>query len=128
MAVGDVFFFSSNKAVGFDERDKYHVYLGKTDHFRAPDEYVFMYISSANYADCFPISFSDYGDFLKYDSFVTCSDLVFYSMEELKARGPKKVGQLTKDHMAKLHAHLAGHEVMVTWQINIACDALKVAL
>lgn len=128
MAVGDVYHFSSDKVVGHDDREKLHVYLGKTDYFRATAEYAFLFISSGDYGNCFPVAFADYGDFLKYDSYISCNNLVFYSLEELKEKRPKKVGQISAAHLAALHGHLAGHEIMVAWQIAIACDALKVAI
>jgi hypothetical protein len=125
MAVGDVYQFISDKALGYETREKYHVYLGKTDHFRAGGEYVFLFISSSNYGNCFPIEFSDYGDFLRYDSYISCGNLIFYSAEDLKTSGAKRVGRISDAHLKALHSHLAGHEIMESWQIIVACNALK---
>ena len=124
MAVGDVFLFVTTHAKGHDKREKLHIFLGTTDHFRAPAEYAFLFISSANYDQCFPISFADYGEFLKYDSFISCGNLVFYSADELKEISPKKVGSISHAHLGKLREHLADHEVMVGWQITVVCEAI----
>lgn len=126
MAIGDVFYFNSTKVVGYETRNKYHIFLGKTDNFRAPAEYCFLLISSADYGNCFPISFADYGEFLTHDSFISCSNMVFYNSDELREEKPKLVGSIRTDHLVDLRNHLADHEVMENWQIAVACKALAV--
>lgn len=123
MTPGEVFFFESDQAEGYAARGKFHVYLGLTDHFRAPNEHSFLFVSSANYDNCFPLSQADYG-FLDRDSFISCGKLVYYSDGYLQQRNLRAVGKISKAHLAALRAHLAGHEVMVEWEIQVACRVL----
>ncbi|OJX51215.1 MAG: hypothetical protein BGO81_11035 [Devosia sp. 66-22] len=125
MAVGDVYRFVSDQATGYESKPKLHVSLGATDHFRAPAEFPFLFISSSDYDSCFPIALNDYGEFLTHDSYVSCGKLVYYSFAFLKSLNLKAVGRLTDNHLAALRNHLADHDVMVRWEIAIACEALK---
>ncbi|MBG6208371.1 hypothetical protein IWQ49_003031 [Labrenzia sp. EL_126] len=128
MQLGDVIKFTSDQAIGHDARDKYHIFICRTDNFRAPDEYAFLFISSSNFSDCFPIQKCDYDDMLEYDSFVSCGNLVFYSADYLRTAKPKKFGAINTEHLVALHSHLCDHEVMVQWQITITCNALASVL
>lgn len=125
MAVGDVYRFVSDQATGYESKPKLHVSLGPANHFRAPAEFAFLFISSSNYDACFPIALEDYKDFLTHDSYVSCGKLVYYSLALLKSLNLKPVGRLTDAHLVALRNHLADHDVMVRWEIAIACEALK---
>lgn len=120
--------FTSDQAIGHALREKMHVYLGVTDHFRASAEHAFMFISKANYGGCFPLAQTDYDQFLQYDSYISCGNLVFYKREFLIAAKMKKVGEISSADLAVLHGHVADNEFMPGWEIGIACNALKAAL
>lgn len=125
MKLGDVVRFTSDQAIGHDLREKMHVFLCRTDHFRAPDQYAFLFISKADHSGCcFRISQADYPAFLFYDSFISCSNLVFYSHDYLVNAKVKIVGAIDRRHLIALRHHLADHDVMEQWQINVACAAL----
>lgn len=124
MQLGDVIKFTSNQAMGHDSRDKFHIFICKTDHFRAPNEYAFLFISSSNFSNCFQILKNDYDEMLEHDSFISCSNLVFYSEDYLRNVKLTKVGAMNTDHLAALHGHLCDHEFLVQWQITITCNAL----
>jgi hypothetical protein len=127
MNLGQVFKFTTDQAVGHHQRNKIHIFLTTTDHFRAPQENVFLFISSGDYGNCFPIKKSDYATLLDHDSYISCGNLVFYSDNDLKNVG-STIGQISNDHLKALHSHLVGHQVMPGWQIKIACNALAVML
>jgi hypothetical protein len=123
MALGDVFRFATDQAEGHDERDKYHVYLGETDHFRAEGPFSFLFISSGDYGACYPISKDSY-PFLHHDSFISCGSIVFYTQEYLDQAAPKHVGKISLEDIVKLRDHLVDHDFMVSWEINVACGLL----
>lgn len=128
MGLGDIYRFVSDQVAGHDSKPKIHMYLCQTDYFRAPAEYVFMYISSSDYDSCFPISQDDYSSFLTHDSYISCGNLVYYDRQFLLDAKLKKDGEIKRDHLAVLHGHLANHDVMVQWEIGIACGALAAVL
>ena len=101
-----------------------HVYLGLTDHARARDEIVFMFISKSDYGGCFPILHSAY-PFLKYDSYISCGSLIFYSRPFMRGARAQTVGAISPADLAALRNHLIDHDYMVAWQIKVACNALK---
>jgi len=105
-----------------------HVYICRTDYFRAPDEYAFMFISKADHSGCFRIAQAGYEEFLEYDSFISCGNLVFYSREYLTDAGIKHKGTIKKEHLVALRNHLIDHDVMENWQIKLACNALSAAV
>lgn len=123
MALGDVFKFETDQAEGYELREKYHVFLGTTDHFRATGPYAFLFISSSDYGGCFPLPKDSY-PFLTHDSYISCSNVVFYPQDYLDQVAPDRVGKITADDLARLREHLADHEVMVKWQITVACNAI----
>jgi hypothetical protein len=126
MKLGDVVRFASNQAIGHALREKMHVFICKTDNFRAPEEYAFLFISKADHSGCFPIARSDYNTFLEYDSFISCGSLVFYSYEFLCNAQMTLKGTIKKEHLVTLRNHLADHDVLETWQAKLACGALPV--
>ncbi|RTL96169.1 hypothetical protein EJV44_11360 [Ancylobacter aquaticus] len=128
MKLGDVVRFTSDQAIGHDLREKMHVFICRTEHHRAPEEYAFLFISKANHSFCYPIAQVDYPEFLQYDSFISCGNLVFYSRQYLLDAKMKREGALTREHLVALRNHLADHDVMVIWQASLACGALAVAL
>lgn len=124
MNIGQVFKFASDQAVGHAQRDKIHVFICQTGDFRAPEEFAFLFISSSDYGGCFPIAENDYKSFLTHDSFISCSNLVFYSKEYLAGLNPQSCGTINAEHLKSLHGHLIGAEQMPGWQIKVACNAL----
>jgi hypothetical protein len=128
MKLGDVARFPSDQAIGHHLREKIHIFVGKTTDHRASDEYAFLFISSGNHADCFPIEQCAYPGFLAYDSFISCGGMAFYSYEYLKTLNLRKLGALSDDCLSRLRDHLANHDIMETWQCNMACKAIDAAL
>lgn len=128
MNLGDVIRFTSDQAIGHDLREKMHVYICKTDDHRAPDEYAFLFISKANHSDCYPIAQAEYPEFLQYDSFISCGNLVFYSRPYLIKAKCKREGTIKKEHLIALRNHLADHDALAIWQAKVACGALAAAL
>lgn len=124
MKLGDVIRFTSDQAIGHGLREKMHVFICKTDHHLAPDEYAFLFISKADHSGCYPIRRADYPSFLQFDSFISCGNLVFYSKQYLIDAKMKAEGEISKKHLIELRNHLVNHDVMALWQIKVACNAL----
>ena len=124
MRPGDVVRFTTDQAVGHPDRTKIHIFLCKTDHFRAPAEYVFLFISSGDYGADFALLQASYPEFLTHDSFISCGNLVFYPRDYLEKTRLKKVGVITPQHLAELRSHLFDHEFLAGWQITVACTAI----
>ncbi|WP_150129647.1 hypothetical protein [Bosea sp. RAC05] len=126
MNLGRVLFFTSDQAVGHEQRPKYHLFIQRTDDHRATAEYAFLFISSRSYGNCYLINKSDY-DFLEHDSFISCGGAVFYSREYLSASKLRFVGEIAKTHLIELRNHLVDHDFMPAWQIKMVCNALPAA-
>lgn len=126
MKLGNVLFFTSDQAIGHDQRSKYHVFIERTDDHRATEEYAFLFVSSRCYGNCYPIKQADYG-FLEHDSFISCGGAVFYSREYLAAAGMKLAGAIQDQHLIELRNHLVDHEFMPGWQIRMVCSVLPAA-
>jgi hypothetical protein len=128
MDLGDVVRFTSDQAIGHALREKMHVFVGRTNDYRASAEYAFLFISKANHSDCFSIARDDYSGFLSYDSFLSCGGLVFYSHQYLLDAKVKRLGSIKREHLIALRNHLATHDIMEIWQCKLACNALSVLM
>ena len=120
---GDILYFKSNQAIGYSSRDKIHVLLGSTADYRAPYPIAFLFISSSDYGGCFSIKKSDY-PFLDYDSFISCGELKFYTIDYLRSIDIEAKGPIRDDDVKALRTHLVGHDVMPDWQISLTCNIL----
>jgi hypothetical protein len=126
MKLGEIYYFTTDQAVGYDSRPKYHVYLG--DSVWPFDGYIFLFISKSDYGGDYRIYQKDY-PFLTYeDSFVSCGSVLDYKAEEFRAANPERKGSLSKLHLAELHASVATSETMRASHIKVVCELLKVAL
>jgi len=96
MDLGEIYVWDTDKAKGYDIRQKYHVYICEPDW---QYEHTFLFVSKANYNGDYPIYHKDY-PFLSLEvSYV--GDCVFYSDAELTASKPRLLGKLTKAHLAR---------------------------
>ena len=118
MAVGEVFYFETNQATGYEGRKKYHVLIDVSA--GPPQEYIFMFISTNDYGFDFPIS-TEACSCLEYDSYISCGKLVRYDYNELIAlKLTKAKVTLARDVLRQLYEHLDGHEVLPGKEIAIA--------
>lgn len=124
MRTGEIYFWTTNKAKGHQERDKYHIFICNDDW---QDGITFLFICSQNYFGDFPITKAEYNCLPNEESFISCSDPVFYTPEELQAFSAKPIGRLTKDFMKMLANHLASSETMENRHIVRICKALHKA-
>jgi len=123
MQLGEIFYHETDKAIGFDLRNKYHIYICPDDHQAG---HTFLFINSDGYpCDC-PIVPKDY-PFLMHESYVCCSSAVFYTDEQLAKFPNKPVGRLSAQYMQQLFNHIQAGEAMVRWQEGRVCAALKAA-
>jgi hypothetical protein len=120
MKLGDIFYWITEKAIGYDSRPKYHIYICPAD---AWDDHTFLLINKSQYGDALKITKAEYS-FLQHDSYVGCTDVVSYTDSELASFGSKPVGQLTKEHLQALFNILADPHTMERKQAKRLCNAL----
>jgi hypothetical protein len=123
MNLGDIFYWVTEKAIGHDQRPKYHIYICPPDGW---DENTFLLINKSPWGDELKITKADY-PFLEYDSYVGCNSVVCYSDAELAKFDNKPVGQLSNQHLKDLFNILATPHTMERVQANRLCNALKAA-
>lgn len=123
MVLGGVYYFTSDRMVGHESRDKYHIYLGEIDHWLADDDQAFMAINKADNGGCCPIATADCPS-LQYDSFVGCNGLVFYPTAYLSGIEGTYLMTLDTEFLKVVRRYVADSEAMETWQINFVCRQL----
>jgi hypothetical protein len=123
MNLGDIFYWNTEKAIGYDSRLKYHIYICPAD---AWDDHTFLLINKSPWGDELKITQADY-PFLLYDSYVGCNAVVTYTDAELASLNERPVGQLTKKHLQELFNKLADPYTMERMQAKRLCNALKTA-
>jgi len=123
MNVGDILVWETARAKGFDQRRKYHLYIG--DAGWREDGLAFLFINSADYGGDFKIGRVNYTFLSKEVSFIGCNGLVVYPEDELRQYQIVKCGELRKQDANGLHDALASSETMECWQIRLCCDAIR---
>jgi hypothetical protein len=102
MQLGDIFHHETDKAVGFDLRNKYHIYICPDD-WQAGHTFLFI---NKNGFDCdFPISNTDYAFLPLATSYICCTGAIFYTDEQLATFPAKPIGRLSVEHMKQLYGH-----------------------
>lgn len=124
MNLGDIFYWVTDKAIGHDNRPKYHIYICPAD---AWDDHTFLLINKISWGHDLTITNADY-PFLTYpESYIGCNSVVSYTDAELATFDKAPVGKLNKTHLQALFNLLADPEAMERIQANRLCDALKKA-
>jgi hypothetical protein len=123
MNLGEIFYWTTEKAIGHESRPKYHIYVCPEDWQEGP---TFLFVNSGKYGDDIEIKKASYG-FLERDSFISCGLPVSYSEEELAAFNQKPVGKLTPEDLKKLFDAVADSESMEGWQVKRISVALQKA-
>ncbi len=125
MQLGDIFYWETDKAVGHDLRNKYHIYICEDD-WQAGNTFLFI---NKNGYDCdFPITNVDYPFLTRPTSYICCSSLIFYTDPQLAAFSDKPVGRLSTAHLQALFHKIQRDGAMVRWEQGRVCNALKAAL
>ncbi len=125
MKLGEVFLWVTDKALGHENRKKFHIFICEEDGL---DGHTFLFISSDHYRHDFKIEQADYEDFLTHDSSISLGRIICYSDEELKRFRIERVGKIKKTHLQKLFHKVQGSETMTGRDIKRVCNALKVIL
>jgi hypothetical protein len=125
MRTGEIFYWTTDKARGYEARPKYHIFICDEDW-----EYghTFLFINSDNYGQDFLIEKAECNFLEKPISYVSCSDPVFYSADELKRVKPDHRGRLNAECMQRLRAHIAASYVLEERYIRRVCTALDLAI
>lgn len=124
MKLGEVFFWETDKAIGHQLRNKFHIFICEEDGF---DGHTFLFISSDHYEGDFKILKSDY-PFLTHDSSISLGRIICYSTDELAKFKAEAVGAIRADHLQQLFHATQGSPTMEGKDIKRVCNALKVAL
>lgn len=123
MNVGDILVWDTAQAMGYDQRRKYHLYIG--DAGWRDDGHAFLFINSIDYGGDYQINRINYTFLFKEISFIGCNGLVVYPEHELKQYQIVKCGELRTDDARGLHSALAASETMEGWQITLCCRAIS---
>lgn len=124
MNLGQIYRWTTDKAIGHQQRPKLHVFICEAD---AREDHTFLFISSANYGCDYKILKTDY-PFLDHDSFVSCGRIVCYSDEELAQFAIEELGRITKPHLAALRKAVLASDQMEAWEIKRVGNALNAAV
>lgn len=116
------FFIGILKAIGYESRNKYHVYICE-ENWQFPN--TFLFISKANYSNDFLICKADYPFLPLPQSFIGCEQPVMYTDDELAQLAQRPIGNLIAPHYDELANHLLGCDVMEKRHIDRICKALR---
>ena len=100
MICGEIYKCQTDRAIGYDSRDKYHVFICDP---AFPDEYVFLMINKTNWGGDFGLLRSDYPFFTLDRCYVGCEEILSYEIEELP--NPLEdyfLGRLSDAHLYQL--------------------------
>jgi hypothetical protein len=122
MKPGEIFYWVTDKAIGFESRPKYHIFICPED-WR--DGHTFLFINKSKYGEDFEISNKEYMFLPLPVSYIDCGSVVAYSDAELAQFKITSVGQLSTKHLQELFHRIAGSDRMVGWQIKRVCSVLQ---
>lgn len=125
MKLGDIYVWTTDQAIGYAQRRKYHMYVG--DAGWRQSGHAFLFISKADYGGDYLITKNDYPFFPLEQSYVSCGNIVVYADADLDNFNPEYCGRLSKAHMIELRDVVSVSEVMEQWQINLVCNCLAAA-
>lgn len=119
----EIFVWETQRAIGYELRKKYHVYIGEAGWRQ--DGHAFLFINSTDYGGDFRISRDDYSFLTKQESFIGCTGIVVYPQDELRRYKITRCGQLREEHAQGLHEALSVSDSMEGWQITLCCNAIR---
>lgn len=125
MKPGDIFYWTTDQAIGFLARPKYHVYICAGDW---AEDNTFLFISKADYGGDYKIKKADYPFFELDESFVSCGRIVTYNDERLAEFDQNPKGTLSKKHLGELYTAILDSETMEARHITRVCNALRPAI
>jgi hypothetical protein len=121
MQVGEIYYWDTNKAIGYDSRFKYHMYVGASD-----DGHAFLFINKVDYGgDDYPLAKADYGFFALDTSYVSLTGVISYTDNELTAAQPELKGRLSAADLQGLFNSVAGCKTMTRSEVLLVGNALK---
>lgn len=120
MRLGDVYYWESDQVIGYDRRNKYHIYIGDGDWRHQGN--VFLFINKSNAHGGYKISNPPY-TFLKYpESYISCAGIACYADDVVAKKIGALKGQIQIRHLRELRAAVAASEVMERHAIRLVCD------
>ena len=117
-SVGDIFKFRTEKAIGNDSRDKYHIAIELS-------KGAMLFISSDPFEGAMRIDRQDWPQMPKTESYISCSSLLRYQKLDLEGITPTPAGRLSDDCLTRLEAHVASSYTLEIREIEIILSALK---
>ncbi len=122
MKLGDIYFWPTDQARGHNNRNKYHLFICVGDW---QEDNTFLFISSRDYGGPdYRILKSDYSFLTKCESYISCTETVCYSDDELKRDDIQFVGRLTDEHISDLRNYILDSDIMEQRHINRICRAI----
>ncbi len=116
-AAGDIFKFQSNKAMGHDARDKFHVAIELS-------EGALLFINSDPFEGAMRIDRADWPEMPNTESYISCSAAIRYTKEDLKGVAIQPAGRLSDDCLTRLEAHVASSMTLPQNDIKLIRKAL----
>jgi hypothetical protein len=125
MRTGEIYKWETDKATGYDRRDKYHIYICESDWTA---ENTFLFVSSTNNGGDYEVRNHPYTCFPKPFSFVSTSSIVEYTDNELAGLNLSPLHCLSDQHLRELHDAIRDSFVMERRQITRLCNAIRASL
>ncbi len=122
MKIGDVFFWESDQAIGYDLRNKYHVYITEGD-WRTQGE-IFLFVNKSNASLGYRITNPPYFFMTKFPvGYISCTGVIPVPTETAAKFGPP-CGKILDTHLRELRDFVAASDVMSEYDIQLVCKAI----
>jgi hypothetical protein len=121
MNIGDVFYWTTDKAVGHASRAKFHIYICPPDWV---DDHTFLFINKGMYGGDYKLTRSDY-PFLSYDSYISSFGIVTYDDATIATFDATVKGTITNAHLKEIMHVLNGSKTLERQQKTRICAALQ---
>lgn len=127
MQLGDVYYWESDQAIGYETRSKYHVYVGEGNWIY--QGHIFLFINKSNaHGGSYRITKPPY-DFLKYpESYISCNGVVPYDDGVVSSKIGDLKGRLLAPHILELKDHILRSDEMDGHAIRLVCAGIDAGL
>lgn len=122
MKVGEIFKWTTTKAIGHKLRQKYHLFIKCGDWC---EDNIFLFISSSDYGGDYKITNPPYICLQNSESYISCGSIITYTDTELAALNLQSIGSLAHEHLRELLHSVANSNLMERGHKRLVCEALS---